>query len=253
MTDYSKEFGHEKLRVYREAVSFIAFAENLITNADRKAAVIDQLSRAAESIVYNIADGNSRWSEQDRTKYFDYSYGSALESAACLDISLIKGFTISEEVESGKDILVGIVKMLFGLRKSYGSELQEDSEEYGSGSNATSINRVFFNHERLDVYKLGLEFIRWVHECAQNDISDPRCTSRMDAYSTTIVLNIAESNGRFAVLDQNRFLETSYRAALKAAATLDVAASRRKGLREVLDVGKRILRRIGAMIMAMRG
>jgi four helix bundle protein len=71
---------------------------------------------------------------------------------------------------------------------------------------------------------------------------------RLDEAGTSVVLNIAEGNGRYAELDHHRFLEIAQSSAVKAAVYLDLSAQR-----GVLDTGavasgKEIVRRVGAML-----
>jgi hypothetical protein len=49
-------FSHEKLHVYQETLHFVARAEDIISAWDRKHAVVDHLSRAAESVLVNLAE-----------------------------------------------------------------------------------------------------------------------------------------------------------------------------------------------------
>jgi four helix bundle protein len=77
--------------------------------------VRNQLDRASTSIPLNIAEGNGKFTSPDRCRFFDNARGSALESAACLDVLVAKRFVSTDEIQEGKAILVKIVSMLFGL------------------------------------------------------------------------------------------------------------------------------------------
>lgn len=59
-------FDHEKLRVYQEAVAFVAWADGILQRCAEKTAVKDRLDRASTSIPLNIAEGNGKWSSRDR-------------------------------------------------------------------------------------------------------------------------------------------------------------------------------------------
>ena len=106
-------FDHEKLDVYRVALEFVSWSFNMckqLSGANRHAR--DQLLRSSQSIPQNIAEGNGKRSVPDRQRFFEIARGSALESAASLDI-LVACRTISmEEADAGKRVLHRIVSML---------------------------------------------------------------------------------------------------------------------------------------------
>ncbi|MGM0452962.1 MAG: four helix bundle protein [Thermodesulfobacteriota bacterium] len=110
-------FDHEKLKVYQTSIRFIAWLHKILKAVPKKQAVHDQLDRAATSIVLNIAEGNGKYSKKDRCRYFDIARGSALESAAALDILSAKDLIQKEEMKVGKEMLNEIVSMLAGLIK----------------------------------------------------------------------------------------------------------------------------------------
>jgi four helix bundle protein len=128
-------FDHEKLRVYQDAIAFVSWCEDIFQRASRKAAAYDQLDRASTSIALNIAEGNGKFSNKDRCRFFDISRSSALECAACLDILVAKGHLERRETESGRKKLHGIVSMLMGLIQTFSDRVSEDPETYGSPGN----------------------------------------------------------------------------------------------------------------------
>lgn len=104
-----------------------------------------------------------------------------------------------------------------------------------------------FNHERLEVYQLSLQ----VNEklvVMQNLERLPRGDfRRLDEPATSLLLNIAEGNGRFAHYDHSRFLEIANQATTRLAARLDVCALREKIEKEAADGVVRLLVSIGRM------
>ncbi len=84
-------FHHEKLIVYQRALEFAGWSQTLIDNTKKKIAARDHLERAADSVALNIAEGNGKFSQKDRARFFQIAHGSALESAACLDIFVARG------------------------------------------------------------------------------------------------------------------------------------------------------------------
>jgi four helix bundle protein len=111
-------FDHEKLNVYKKAVEFVEWTDKFIKTNEIKNSTADQLSRAAESIVLNIAEGNGKFTQKDRCRYFDISRGSAMECAGCLDVLSAKNLIDEASKKEGKLFLTGIVNMLMGLIKA---------------------------------------------------------------------------------------------------------------------------------------
>jgi len=125
-------FDHEKLEVYREAISFVAWLSPLLESTARVGDVKDQLDRASTSISLNIAEGNGKYALKDRCRFFDIAHGSALECAAGLDVLVAKAKLTSDQIRPGKEKLQKIVRMLMGLIKrnsnrEYEKATQEDS------------------------------------------------------------------------------------------------------------------------------
>jgi four helix bundle protein len=109
------QFDHEKLEVYRTSIRFVAWSTDLLEEIPKGLAVHNQLDRASTSIPLNIAEGNGKYTSADRCRFFDIARGSALESAACLDVLAAKKRIEPGVVDSGKGMLVEIVSMLVGL------------------------------------------------------------------------------------------------------------------------------------------
>jgi four helix bundle protein len=113
-------FDHEKLNVYQVSLIFNEWVGEFLLSVNAKVAAKDQLDRAATSIPLNIAEGNGKFSVKDRARFFDIARGSAVESAACLDVLVSRKLTKKEEITPAKDRLVQIVNMLMGLLKRLG-------------------------------------------------------------------------------------------------------------------------------------
>jgi len=123
-------FDHEKLIVYQKAIQFVSWADDLLQEVQRKAAVKDQLDRASTSVVLTIAEGNGKMSPNDRRHFFRISRGFAVESAACLDVFVAKRLVAEERIIEGKKQLFDIVCMLMGLINRLDSQVREEEAEY---------------------------------------------------------------------------------------------------------------------------
>jgi len=113
-------FDHEKLNVYQVSLAFNEWVGEFLASVTAKAAAKDQLDRAATSIPLNIAEGNGKFSRRDRARFFDIARGSALESAAALDVLVARRLTIPQAIAQAKEELRQIVNMLMGLLKTLG-------------------------------------------------------------------------------------------------------------------------------------
>jgi len=128
-------FDHEKLDVYREAINFCAWTGKFLAAISAKAAAKDQLDRSSTSIPLNIAEGNRKFSANDRSRFFEIARGSALECAAALDVLVARDLATLEQILPAKECLARIVEMLVGLLRKFSPHsdlLQEDEAAYGS-------------------------------------------------------------------------------------------------------------------------
>jgi len=83
-------FDHEKLHVYQASLEFIVWLDNIQERIPKRISVYDQLDRASTSIPLNIAEGNGKFTQKDRCRFFDIARGSAFECAAALDVLSVK-------------------------------------------------------------------------------------------------------------------------------------------------------------------
>ena len=112
-------------------------------NVPAKLSVSDQLDRASTSIALNIAEGNGKYTRPDRCRYFEIARGSALESAACLDVLVAKGKSTPDQVQPGKALLHEIVSLLIGLIKSLSPDrLGEDPLPYRTSERLESKSKI---------------------------------------------------------------------------------------------------------------
>src|SRR5688572_5337457 len=111
---------------------------------------------------------------------------------------------------------------------------------------------MILDHERLDVYRLALDFLVFAHQVIE---ALPRGRShlcdQLTRASTSIVLNLAEGAGKHSRPDKRRYYHCARGSATESAALLDVLL--RLGL--VDDVqhaeGKEMLVRIVAMLVKL--
>ena len=112
--------------------------------------------------------------------------------------------------------------------------------------------RTTFGHEQLHVYKMSIEYVRWVFDIT--DGLEGRLRHARDQWlraAQSIPLNIAEGNGRSGQADRRHFFDIARGSALECAAIQDVVEAGGK-----LDVGsssygKNILLRVVSMLTKM--
>jgi four helix bundle protein len=87
--------------------------------------------------------------------------------------------------------------------------------------------KIYFDHEKLDVYREAIAFCGWVGEFLGTISTKAAAKEQLDRASTSIPLNIAEGNGKFSAKDRSRFFEVARGSALECAACLDVLFARK--------------------------
>lgn len=126
----NRHFDHENLQVYQKSVQFVAWTTDLLDELPKSLAVRNQLDRASTSLPLNIAEGNGKFTDADRCRYFDIARGSAFECAAAFYVVLARKSCPIERVRLGKETLLEIVSMLVGLiRANSSSRVREELDD----------------------------------------------------------------------------------------------------------------------------
>ena len=106
-----------------------------------------------------------------------------------------------------------------------------------------------FDHEKLDVYQLSLGFTTWAYELSKEFTgTDRHARDQLIRASQSIPLNIAEGNGKRSIVDRKRFFQIARGSALECAAIIDVVVRTKVIDSESADNGKKLLKRIVAML-----
>ena len=80
-------FDFEKLQVYQKSKEFnLKIKKDILRIDSLEKTTKDQLWRASLSIVLNIAESTSRFSDADKKNFYVISRGSLIESIAVLDL-----------------------------------------------------------------------------------------------------------------------------------------------------------------------
>jgi four helix bundle protein len=111
--------------------------------------------------------------------------------------------------------------------------------------------KIYFDHEKLDVYQEAIAFCGWVGEFLAAISAKAAAKDQLDRASTSIPLNIAEGNGKFSAKDRARFFEMARGSALECAACLDVLLVRKLAGEEQVVPAKERLARIVQMLIGL--
>jgi four helix bundle protein len=115
----------------------------------------------------------------------------------------------------------------------------------------SSRMKIYFDHEKLDVYQEAIGFCGWVGDFLTAVSAKAAAKDQTDRASTSIPLNIAEGNGKFSVKDRARFLEMARGSALECGACLDVLLVRKLTGEEEVIAAKEKLARIVQMLIGL--
>ncbi len=110
-----------------------------------------------------------------------------------------------------------------------------------------------FDHERLEVYQVQLQFIGWLTDLFEELQGAKRgrlaeTLDQLDRASISALLNIAEGNGRRASQQRVRFLDDARGSATECAACLDALVAKRAAIQQRISAGKVFLVRVVSML-----
>ena len=104
-----------------------------------------------------------------------------------------------------------------------------------------------FDHEKLRAYQEALKFAAWCEPVISALPAKLAARDQLDRASTSVVLNIAEGNGKRSSVDRCRYLDIARGSAVECAACLDILVARKALTPAVADEGKLLLHGVVAM------
>jgi four helix bundle protein len=115
------------------------------------------------------------------------------------------------------------------------------------------VEAAVFDHERLEVYKLQLEFIGWatklLEEIEQHGKRRAgRVLGHLDEASVSVLLNIAEGNGKRQRKVRAKFFDDARGSATECAGCLDTLVAKSVCLPDRVQPGKAMLERVVSML-----
>ena len=113
-------FDFEKLLAYSKAKEFnLLIKKNVLSIERLEKNTKDQLRRASLSIVLNIAESTSRFSNADKRNFYVISRGSLIETIAILDLlkddSIISNETFLALYQKGEELSKILYVLIRGL------------------------------------------------------------------------------------------------------------------------------------------
>ena len=113
-------------------------------------------------------------------------------------------------------------------------------------------HNMIFDHEKLDVYAISIEFTAWSFDIAKK-LTGPNRHARDQLLraSQSIPQNIAEGNGKRSIKDRKRFFEIARGSAMECASILDILLACDSIPKRDAHSGKQLLHRIVAMLSKM--
>ena len=108
-----------------------------------------------------------------------------------------------------------------------------------------------FDHEKLRAYQEALRFSGWIETLIEKLPAKLAARDQLDRASTSVVLNIAEGNGKRSHPDRCRYLDIARGWAVECAACLDVLVVRKKMELSEANEGKLILVAVVSLISGL--
>lgn len=111
---------HERLKGYELLLDFAKKLPDMLKRLPRGNYYLeDQIKRALSSSILNLSEGNCRWSQRERDRFFEISLASIAEVSSVIDIFLAYGYiTRTVNIES-KNHLLRCYSLITKLRKHF--------------------------------------------------------------------------------------------------------------------------------------
>jgi four helix bundle protein len=121
-------FDHEKLQVYCVAVEYADAAAAIAAKIKAgNAHIRDQLRRASDSVINNVAEGAGEFQPAEKARFYRIALRSCTESAATLHTCQRRQLADLDELEAARKLLKRVVEMLTRLVHSVGQRHERKS------------------------------------------------------------------------------------------------------------------------------
>lgn len=123
---------HEKLDLYRVTLEVVRRIGQILKCKDIDRSLRDQVVRSSTSILLNIAEGTGKRSQPYRRRFYEIARGSAMETAAALDVLLMLEYAREEQVSACKALLRRVIAMLTKITEVPHEEVREGGLIYSN-------------------------------------------------------------------------------------------------------------------------
>ena len=113
-------YSYKKLNVYTNARALVIATYKLIDKFPKQEmyALSDQLRRAIVSVPSNIAEGLSRSSDKEQSRFLDIAYGSLMEAQCQLEIAVDLAYISDEELSAVNRMIEEEATIIAGMRRN---------------------------------------------------------------------------------------------------------------------------------------
>jgi four helix bundle protein len=118
------KYSFEKLEVWKDARMFVKDIYTLTKNypIEERFGLSAQMQRAVVSIISNIAEGVSRNTDKEKSRFIEIAYGSLMELLAQLYVSLDLEYISNSQFDELKISIDKIANKLNALNRSFQSK-----------------------------------------------------------------------------------------------------------------------------------
>lgn len=118
------KYAFENLEVWQKSRMLVKSIYDLTSNfpSEEKYGLSSQLRRASVSVSSNIAEGSTRWSRKDQSRFYEIAFGSLMETLNQLILSKDLQFIDDKQLNTIREDIETIGRMLNSLHKSIKNE-----------------------------------------------------------------------------------------------------------------------------------
>jgi four helix bundle protein len=117
--DFMERFRFQSFRVYHDAKEYCRFSRDIVRSHIEKAdrSLADQIVRALNSIVLNIAEGSADQSDAEFARFLTISIRSVYETVAGFDLAVLYRYIENDLFENIENKAHALVKQLVSFRQ----------------------------------------------------------------------------------------------------------------------------------------